>query len=162
MNKLRLNLGCGQKLIDDPEWLNVDSRKIIPDTAIFLRHDIRALKGNVVQEGRVAEILAYDVLEHFSLPEARQLLADCYAMLEPGGLFTIKTPEIDLLTEWANTHDAEKTAFRWYGGNDYPENCHRFCWPQAMLITELESLGFKIESIGIQEDTNIVIVAVKP
>lgn len=157
MNPLRLNLGCGDKLIDDPEWLNIDCRKIIPESAIFLRHDLRTLRGNVVQDGAVLEIMANDVLEHFWLGDAKQLLADWYAMLRDGGKLTIKTPVIEKLVVWARTHDAKTTAFRWYGGNTNPHNVHKFCWPERMLLDELKALGFELVDKRYEEDTNIVV-----
>ena len=160
-NALRLNLGCGEKLIDHPEWLNVDCRKIIPESAIFLRHDLRCLRGDVVADGTVAEINASDVLEHFWLGDARQLLADWHAMLRPGGVLKIKTPEVNRLIKWARNHEADNTALRWYGGNDNPHNVHKYCWPEEKLVGELKRLGFTVKSKSYAEDTNIVLECVK-
>jgi predicted SAM-dependent methyltransferase len=159
---MRLNLGCGERMIDEPDWLNVDIRKICPDTALYLRHDIRKLRGAVVADDSADEILLLDVLEHFSRPEAEGILRDCFAMLKPGSVLHIKTPVIHLLISWAISHDHENTSFRWYGGNDYPENCHKYCWAEDALLRKLTEYGFEISGIKHQEDTNIVVEAMKP
>lgn len=157
---MKLNLGCGTKMISEDGWLNVDSRKLHPDSALFLRHNILFIRDRVKDES-CDEILLSDVLEHFGKLDGEQLLRDCHAMLEPGGMLEIKTPVIGLLTEWAKTHTELETAFRWFGGNEYVENCHRWVWPEADLLDLLRSIGFKVKSKFHQEDTNLVVKAVK-
>lgn len=156
---LRLNLGCGTKMVDEVEWMNVDVRPLHPDTALFLRHDVRDLAGKIVRDGGAAEIRAHDVLEHLSKPEAEAFIRDCRRMLAPGGILEIKTPCIRLLRRWLETHDEMETALRWYGGNDYPENCHRFVWPEAHLLHLLRESGFRVLSVNEAEDTNLLIRA---
>ena len=158
---LRLNLGCGDKMIDHPEWMNIDNRKVAPESSIFVRHDIRHVRHNIARDGAVDEIMLSDVLEHFRLDDAKALLADCYALLKPGGKCTIKTPVIGLLIRWAKNHTEWETAMRWYGGNDYPGNCHQFCWPENELLEYINGLGFKVVKKGYQEDTNLVLEVVK-
>lgn len=161
MTMLRLNLGCGEKMIDHPEWMNIDNRKVAPDSAIFVRHDIRHVRANIARDGSVDEIMLSDVLEHFRLDDAKKLLEDCYALLKPGGRCTIKTPVIGLLIKWAATHDEWNTALRWYGGNDYAGNTHQFCWPEKELVEFIRDLGFKIANRSYIEDTNLLLEVLK-
>jgi len=158
---IRLNLGCGMKFETGPEWLNVDVRKLYPGDALFWRRDLRKLDG-FIKPGVVAEIKMDDVLEHFSKPEAESVLRQVVVLLEPGGKLVIKTPAIGLLIRWAKTHDEASTAMRWYGGQDYPENVHKYVWPRAALESFLVELGLRVLSVDVVEDTNVFIVAEKP
>lgn len=158
---IRLNLGCGMKFETGPEWLNVDVRKLYPGDALFWRRDLRKLDG-FIKPGVVAEIKMDDVLEHFAKPEAESVLRQVVDLLEPGGRLVIKTPAIGLLIRWAKTHDEASTALRWYGGQDYPENVHKYVWPCAALESFLVELGLRVLSVDVVEDTNVFIVAEKP
>lgn len=155
---MKLNLGCGEKMRDETGWLNVDIRKLTPEFAEYLRHDIRAIR-EIVEDGTIEEVALIDVLEHFGKVEAEKLVADVAAILRPGGLLTLKTPVIALLIKWANNprHDELNTALRWFGGNDYPENCHRFVWPERELRALLERNRLRIASQQYAEDTNILL-----
>ena len=157
---MHLNLGCGDKLIDEPGWLNVDCRKIRPESNCFKRLDIRKIR-DYVKDGSCLTVRLWDVVEHFRKPDAETLLADCSLLLAVGGKLLVKTPCIRLLRAWSDAHDEMTTAFRWYGGQDYPQNAHLFVWPESALIDYIRGLGLDIESVSETEDTNLVIVAVK-
>ena len=77
--------------------------------------------------------------------------------LKPGGILTIKTPYIAGLIQWANDarHDEMETALRWFGGNDYPQNCHKFVWPELALKKFLKKHGLDVLKSEYLEDTNI-------
>lgn len=157
---MHLNLGCGDKLIDEPGWLNVDSRKLRPEGAAFKRLDIRNIR-DYIKDGSAQTVRLWDVIEHFRKPEAEKLLADCVQLLAPGGRLQIKTPCIRLLKRWAQTHDEASTALRWYGGQDYPQNVHLYVWPTDALIDLLERLGVEVGGVQEIENTNVIIEAVK-
>jgi hypothetical protein len=49
-----------------------------------------------------------------------------------------------------------------YGGQEYLENTHRAGFTIPTLKKLLESIGFIVERIGNDGDTNIVAIAIKP
>jgi len=158
---IKLNVGCGDKLVDGDEWLNVDCRKIYPETASFLRHDILRLKEKF-RDDTADEILLSDVIEHFWKPDGEKLMQDCRDILKRGGLMTIKTPEIGLLLEYSKNRCHMDVAHRWYGGQEYSTNVHMFVWPKKQLIEFIEKvLKLKVKSVITKESTNIEIEAVK-
>lgn len=158
---VKLNIGCGEKWEIGQGWLNLDLRKLMPPPGVvYLRHDVRHLL-DLLKPDSTDFIKAHDILEHLWVKDAKQLLKDCHTLLIKGGKLELKTPEIGLLIKWANTHAEEDTAFRWYGGQEYPENIHKFCWPRKSLLAELAKLGFSVEKTGEMEDTNIILTAVK-
>lgn len=161
---MKLNLGCGHKWQFGPDWANLDIRSLTPPVgANFTQCDVRKLP-EVCPPASVEFIYAHDILEHLWYLDARKLLADCYNLLQPGGSIEIKTPEISLLMEFSlkRVRDLDTIAFRWYGGQDYPQNVHQFCWPERLLVDYLTSLGFTGITRYVMEDTNVVYRAVKP
>lgn len=161
MTTMHVNLGCGEKMVTQSGWLNVDSRKLRPiEGAVFKRLDMRHIR-DYLKDGSVQTVRLWDSLEHVARSEAEALLRDCAAILAPGGRLEIKTPAIHLLVKWARTHDEDNTSFRWFGNQDYPENVHKYVWPMATLVDKIETFGLKVESVEEVEDTNIVVKAVK-
>lgn len=91
MREVRLNLGCGQNVLDGYE--NIDLYVALPG---ILRLDVRCLPH---QDGSVDEILAKDILEHLPRLEWKGALADWVRVLKPGGTITIVSPEMVLLAD---------------------------------------------------------------
>jgi SAM-dependent methyltransferase len=112
----KLHLGCG--LTAPQSWLNVDGsfnakiaqypklRKILGGLRILPRnslavpwptnvfiHDLRRPLPWPV--GRFTAVYASHVLEHFFLTEARRLLAECFRVLDSGGVARIVVPDLD-------------------------------------------------------------------
>lgn len=157
---MRLNLGCGEKMLLGGDWLNVDIRKLYPNGATYIRHDATRI-GDLVKDGHVHELVMDDVLEHLSLPEAKDLLATCYKLMAPGAKIRVKTPCVEDLIKFCQGRDVDEIALRWYGGNDYPENCHKYCWPEKSLVAYMRSIGFVKFRVEHAEMTNMIVTAVK-
>ena len=83
-NKIRLNLGCGDKIL--PGYINVDCTKSRKGNVVNIISDLRSLsfKKNVIDE-----ILAVHVIEHFYLWEADILLKSWREHLKPSGLIIL-------------------------------------------------------------------------
>jgi predicted SAM-dependent methyltransferase len=87
----RLNLGCGDRLLDG--YVNLD---IAQGHQIYPLQDIYKVQGQlrpVAGEG-LLEIRASHVLEHFSHRLTRQVLADWIDRLRPGGVLRLAVPDL--------------------------------------------------------------------
>lgn len=79
----KLNLACGRIPLDG--WINLDNKDL---PGVDIVYDIEQLPLPF-EDGRMDEILCYDILEHLDyIP----LLQDLHRILKPGGMITIKVP----------------------------------------------------------------------
>jgi predicted SAM-dependent methyltransferase len=85
---VRLNLGAGDDRRHGNGWVNVDQR---PDVA-----DVVCGAENLApwDDGSVAEIQALDLLEHFWRDDVDAVLAEWRRVLHPGGLLTLRVPNL--------------------------------------------------------------------
>jgi predicted SAM-dependent methyltransferase len=108
---LKLNLGCGP--VQPPGWVNVDGSRrallasrfpLIDRLLVRLRvlrptefgphvaiHDL--LRPLPYPDDSVACIYAGELWEHFELPDAIRLTAECHRVLAPGGVLRICVPD---------------------------------------------------------------------
>ncbi|KKU30925.1 MAG: Methyltransferase family protein, partial [Candidatus Amesbacteria bacterium GW2011_GWC1_46_24] len=88
IQKLRLNLGCGDDLI--PGYINIDARpQVRPDLIWNLRRPLP------YPDESVSEIKAYDILEHLTLKEQENSLREMYRLLSVNGRIQIRIPNPD-------------------------------------------------------------------
>lgn len=148
-NKRRLNLGCGDKLLDG--YFNIDvapSRKgVVPDL-------IADLRNIPFDPASVDEILAVHVIEHFYLWEAKKVLIHWQNLLRAGGTIILECP--NMLTAARALVEDESLAtdlegkrgqhVMWpiYGdpGWEDPLMCHKWGYTPASLIRLLTDVGF--------------------
>lgn len=90
---MKLNLGCGSKLIDGFE--NIDHTQLHPDVTVA---DIRDI-GSLYEQNSIEEIRMIHVIEHFFKDEARDLLTQCFDILQFGGKIVIETPNLRKICE---------------------------------------------------------------
>lgn len=109
--ELRLNLGCGERLVSS--WVNVDyavgarlARAVPGFAAINRRLRVFGLswsEGVVVHDlrrplpwatGSVAAVYSSHTLEHLTREEGAALLAECARVLRPGGVVRIVVPDL--------------------------------------------------------------------
>jgi predicted SAM-dependent methyltransferase len=90
MTSIKLNLGCGDKLL--PGYINVDvveSRAgMVPD----IQCDIRRLTK--IEDNYAEEVLAVHVIEHVDRWEVVELLTEWKRVLKSGGKLVIETPNL--------------------------------------------------------------------
>jgi SAM-dependent methyltransferase len=147
---LRLNLGCGDKLLEG--YVNIDvapSRKgVKPD----LLADLRDLPYEVQS---IDEILLVHVIEHFYPWEADQLLRYWHSLLKPGAKIVLECP--NLLTAARALANDESLAsdlsegrggqVMWplYGDPGWkdPLMCHRWGYTPASLQKLLADCGYR-------------------
>lgn len=136
MNKLKLHLGCGNKHIEG--YTNIDVRYIPGVDAV---DNIKYLRSYKLSS--VSTIYASHVLEHFSRWEYKDVLKRWYEILTPGGELRIAVPDFEAIVEYYNnTRDLNAIRGLMYGGQDYNENFHHWCWDFVHLKKDLLDVGF--------------------
>ena len=90
MSALRLNLGCGDKLL--PGYVNVDiaesRRGVRPDVLCDLR------RLSAFETDSADEILSVHVVEHFWRWEVANILREWLRVLRPGGTMVLECPNL--------------------------------------------------------------------
>lgn len=160
--RIRLNLGCGQRLIsgfqnidiEEPENLEkvLEANPEEDKETFFTKADVRNL-GNIFEENYADEIHAYHLLEHFSFPEAKIALQHWLSVLKPGGVIVLELPDVtkcamNLLQ--AHTSQDANLVMRMgllgiYGEQDVnkPYMQHKFgYWPEFLCEVLVEA-GFE-------------------
>jgi SAM-dependent methyltransferase len=138
---LRLNVGAGAARVEG--WLSVDLRPDVSDVVA----DARRLP---FPDGAADEILASDVLEHFPLGESYPLLAEWRRVLKPGGLLTLRLPNLLALAQLIVAGSAERAIVNIYGGHrwgpDGAWDTHHTGWTPAGIEQLLRHAGYHVES----------------
>ncbi len=87
-----LNLGGGLNCHPNPEYENYISVDLDPpDHGWAVKHDIR--NPIPLPDHSVTRIHSEDFFEHISKEEIKELLAECYRLLKPGGRLRISVPD---------------------------------------------------------------------
>ena len=148
--KTRLNLGCGDKILDG--YINIDfapSRKgVAPD----ILSDLRNLPFD---KNFADEILSVHVVEHFYRWEVEGLLTHWYKILKPTGKIILECPNIltaaQMLVNYpdklalANGKDGQLAMWPLYGDPSWkdPLMCHRWGYTPSTLADLLRGCGFR-------------------
>lgn len=83
---VKVNVGAGTVVL--PGWINTD---VLWRSAMYL--DLT--RPWPVPPGSIDRIYGDNVIEHFSLQTARQVLRHCYSALRPGGAVRFATPDLE-------------------------------------------------------------------
>jgi predicted SAM-dependent methyltransferase len=142
----RLNVGCGPDI--RPGWLNVDARPLQSESESFLCCEL-LLIHHYIEEGCADEVLAQDILEHFSWRDMATLLARLAAILKSGGRLVVQSPDLDGIVEayqrGSLSHaEAQRLIF---GDQTYPQNLHRNIWSLDEARVRLTDAGLTVESV---------------
>jgi predicted SAM-dependent methyltransferase len=133
MEKLCLNLGCGEKtyaFYPDEEYkcINMDNRAL---SNVQVIGDVRKLE---FPDNHFGYILASDVIEHFPISKTEDLLKEWARVLKIGGIMEIRTPNIEwVVKHYYTTRDCKFVSWHIFGGQDYPGNYHYVIFDRALL-----------------------------
>lgn len=95
-----LNIGCGATY--HPDWINLD---VSPIDANVLAADISS--GLPFSSEFATVCYSSHVLEHLDRPSARNLIAECFRVLEHGGVIRLVLPDLEALArEYLRVLDA--------------------------------------------------------
>jgi hypothetical protein len=150
---VRLNLGCGQDY--QPGYVNVDvdpsaDSDMVLDTAKVRRH---------FRDAAVAEVRRIPTREYHPLWEARDILRDVHALLQPGGRLVLELCDIAKcarkLLESEDDLPTYLEALRAFYGFDLEMIARRrryrpasFAWSAWHIRLELERTGFRQVTIS--------------
>lgn len=138
---LKLNLGCGKDFREG--YLNIDLYSDDP-RVIFM--DVRKLD---FEDSSVDEIVAFDILEHFSHRETGAVLAEWARVLKPGGILRLRVPSLELQIaayrrgDW----DADTASIMIFGGQSNPGDFHAAGFDEQSIKKHLRKAGFRVTSI---------------
>lgn len=148
---LRLNLGCGDKLL--PGYVNIDvapaRRGARPDVIC----DLRRLEG--FADACADEVLAVHVVEHFWRWEVEDLLREWVRVLKPGGKMVIECPNLvsaceavlaDPAAAGAGDRRGQRSMWVLYGDPSWrdPLMCHRWAYTPASLAELMARCGLTL------------------
>lgn len=104
---MKINLGCGTGL--RPGWVNVDIRDDVGADVVW---DITS--GLPFADNRAESVVAQDVLEHLTVEQQQQVLAEIWRVLRPKGKLEVRLPNVDAIISRFAT-DAETRNLFLYG-----------------------------------------------
>jgi len=159
---LKLHLGCGQLI--KPGWINIDLVEEEPgsnlngDTA-FIRHDLRL--GLPLADSSASIIYSSHFFEHLEYRHSLSLLADCYRVLQPEGVFRISLPDfkssfraylsadsshfdlLDLRELLPEVEPGTETLVDHLNFGVYQHGDHKCIYDEEKIMTVLRRLGYR-------------------
>lgn len=139
-DKLKLELGAGHT--PEPGFLHLD---IQPGPHIEYVADATHLP---FPDGVIARIYTRHNLEHFTFPEAREVLAECLRVLEPGGEIYLILPNMEFHIEQFYTADRRHAQAGFWGWQKTPYDVHKWGYWWETLHNLLAEVGFaRIENL---------------
>ena len=140
---MRLEIGCGDKPLEG--YTHLDCREL---PGVDIVDDATTLSK--IKNGSCEEIIAIQVLEHFSHRDTLNILKLWHSKLAPGGVLHLEVPDLELFCRlWTNDYIKEPWAFvAIYGSQDYDGNYHKAGFSVRYLTYLLFHAGFlKIENL---------------
>ncbi|HEX6961347.1 MAG TPA: methyltransferase domain-containing protein [Lacipirellula sp.] len=145
---LRLNLGCGDKIL--PGYVNVDVAPSRAGKKPDVLCDLRRLEP--FETDSVDEILSVHVIEHFWRWEVADILREWLRVLKPGGVMILECPNLatacaELLKDPDRLagpgQEGQRTMWVLYGDPRWkdPLMCHRWGYTPRSLQRLMEEIG---------------------
>lgn len=154
MKQKRINLGSGSDYITG--WINVD---VDTTQKVDLVADLQ--EPFPFEDNYANELLASDILEHFTKEDGETFLQECYRVLKQDGIITIRTHNIFQIFKQFNNDPWVLIHFL-YGNTEKSGvfGAHKYAYTKETVTHILQKIGFKILRFD-YETTNFVIVAKK-
>jgi SAM-dependent methyltransferase len=87
-----LNLGCGPRFCDDPNWTNLDFVSLADSV---IAHDLN--RGLPFQDESFDAVYHSNVLEHFAPSDGGRLIGECFRVLKPRGILRVVVPDLEMI-----------------------------------------------------------------
>lgn len=149
-NPVRLNLGCGDKLLDG--YINVD----VVDARLEKKPDIQSDLQDLsfIASNSVDEILSVHVVEHFWRWEVEAVLSEWKRILKPNGKMILECPNLQSACETflenpdlraGEGGEGQRTMWVFYGDPAWKDELmvHRWGYTPNSLGKMLEKIGFR-------------------
>ncbi len=107
IDQVRLNLGCGEQIIDG--FVNID---FLPKTKEILRWGLLNPWPSCL-ESNVEMAFSEDLLEHFFYGEQLYILCSMNVALKERGVFRVLTPDLDKLMSYSSGFSLSRNANDW-------------------------------------------------
>ena len=148
-NPVRLNLGCGTRVLDD--WINVD---LVPRGG----RNFQSIKGktpDVISDIRnldfdddyADEAMAIHVVEHFYIWEVDDVLKEWVRVLKTGGKLIIEVPDLEKVVLYISEGSTHPSFTLWplYGdpSEKDPLMVHKWCYTASSLGKMMKHVGLK-------------------
>lgn len=151
----KLNIGCGEDIREG--WCNVDIRKTHP-SVITAEADALPFR-----DASFSEVLANDILEHFTIRELPAVLEEWGRVMKPGADIRIRTPNLDNVIRmytsgWITCARASAILF---GGQDYGFNFHKVIFNPDSVTKLLGGAGLTVTAVTNRKNQNMDILAHK-
>lgn len=135
-NQLKLHLGCGSKIIEC--WDNID---IYFDSPSVIKGDISKL--STYENNSVDIIYASHVLEHFHKDTYVGVLQLWHDKLKPGGVLRIAVPDFEqVCIQYLEKRNITEVSGLTLGGQKNPYDFHGMIFDQSLLYNTLTNIGF--------------------
>jgi hypothetical protein len=137
---MKLNIGCGLNYLKG--HINIDSGHDSLADKFMQAHRLDC------EDGSAEEIVAAQLVEHLGFFRTRYFLAECYRVLEPGGILTLETPHIEKTFEvfLGGDRQVREAALGWVYGSEAKGMAHRYCFPAKLLEELISGAGFEVVS----------------
>lgn len=150
MEPVRLNLGCGDKIL--PGYTNVDVAESRKGRRPDVLCDLHRLEP--FADGHADEILAVHVVEHFWRWEVVDILKEWVRVLKPGGAMILECPNLitacqELLKDPGTAaragRDGQRSMWVLYGDPSWrdPLMCHRWAYTPQSLADVMHQAGLR-------------------
>ena len=100
----KLNVGCGSRFRED--WENID---FVSHSKNVRQHDLTT--GLPYPDFSFDVVYSSHVIEHLTLPQLRDFLAECHRVLKPGGILRLVFPDLEeIARNYLQTLEQERSA----------------------------------------------------
>jgi predicted SAM-dependent methyltransferase len=127
---IRLNLGCGRRVLDG--WINVD--KAVRGAKPDVDSDVSKLP---FEDDYADEVMAIHLIEHFYVWETPEVLGEWKRVLKPGGRMVLECPDLTKTMAFIAEGRTEPHLTMWplYGDPSHkdPLMCHKWAYTDKSL-----------------------------